>query len=266
MVIPITEETFLIGRDAKCNLRPATSVVSKKHCGIVVRDGKVSIVDYGSTNGTLVNNTVLRNRAIEIHDGAVVMVATHGPLEFTVAIEQELNLKIGDSTPGVDSEVFAEDSQVPAMPPIHEIPFATPVDASIGTKESPPLANPVNPYGATARVLQPLPRSVQPAPSSPPPYSSEDDSESIAALLLRSDPGQQDLPEGGTFRIISSSPSEEENENIAAAILLDGSNMPKEKAPKKAPVSAEEMSNAANDLLRKMRQGSAPKMSCRFLS
>ena len=54
-VIPIVTAEFLIGRDPQCQLRPASPAVSKQHCAIAVRDGKVFVRDCGSTNGTFVN-------------------------------------------------------------------------------------------------------------------------------------------------------------------------------------------------------------------
>src|SRR5580700_8606943 len=54
-VIPIATDQFLIGRDPHCNLRPASPAISKQHCGFFVRADKVVLLDYGSTNGTLVN-------------------------------------------------------------------------------------------------------------------------------------------------------------------------------------------------------------------
>ena len=54
-VIQLTSPQFLIGRDAQCHLRPASQAISKRHCGLFVRDGKVYVKDLGSTNGTTVN-------------------------------------------------------------------------------------------------------------------------------------------------------------------------------------------------------------------
>ena len=51
-VLPISLSQFVIGRDPQCHLRPASPMISKRHCAIVQRDGKVFIQDFGSTNGT----------------------------------------------------------------------------------------------------------------------------------------------------------------------------------------------------------------------
>ena len=65
-VIPITGSQFFIGRDAQCHLRPASQAISKRHCGVLVRDGKVYIKDYGSTNGTTVNDEA-HQRCRDLH-------------------------------------------------------------------------------------------------------------------------------------------------------------------------------------------------------
>src|SRR5262245_7004161 len=53
--IPVTLAQFVIGRDPQCNLRPASAVISKRHCALLVQDGRVAIRDFNSTNGTFVN-------------------------------------------------------------------------------------------------------------------------------------------------------------------------------------------------------------------
>jgi pSer/pThr/pTyr-binding forkhead associated (FHA) protein len=81
--IPITSPQFLIGRDPECNLRPASPAISKQHCGIFVREGKVFVKDYGSTNGTVVNGEpVAGEREVANEDKLKI-----GPLEFVIKIE-----------------------------------------------------------------------------------------------------------------------------------------------------------------------------------
>jgi len=82
-VIPITTAQFLIGRDAHCNLRPASPAVSKQHCGIFLREDKVVVQDYGSTNGTLINGAQVVGEC-EINNDDKLKI---GPLEFVIRIE-----------------------------------------------------------------------------------------------------------------------------------------------------------------------------------
>ena len=82
-IIPISSGQFLIGRDPQCNLRPASPSISKQHCGVFVRDGHVFLKDFGSTNGTFINDVQLSGEK-EVNNGDKLKF---GPLEFTLAIE-----------------------------------------------------------------------------------------------------------------------------------------------------------------------------------
>lgn len=82
-VLPIARAEFSIGRDAKCNLRPASQHVSKKHCVFHIRGEQVYLEDCGSTNGTFVNEQPLKGEC-ELHDGDRLKV---GPLDFIIKLE-----------------------------------------------------------------------------------------------------------------------------------------------------------------------------------
>ena len=58
--IPIKISRFVIGRDPDCNLRPASAMISKKHCAVLVKNGKVTLRDFDSTNGTFLNDHQVR--------------------------------------------------------------------------------------------------------------------------------------------------------------------------------------------------------------
>jgi pSer/pThr/pTyr-binding forkhead associated (FHA) protein len=81
--IPITLPQFIIGRDPTCNLRPASAMISKQHCALIVKDGKVYLKDFDSTNGTSVNNQPVKG-TVPIKNGDQLKV---GPLAFKVVIE-----------------------------------------------------------------------------------------------------------------------------------------------------------------------------------
>ncbi len=81
--IPITTPQFLIGRDPQCQLRPASPAISKRHCAVMVRGGKVFVRDFGSTNGTFVNDQLVQGE-VEVQNGDRLKV---GPLDFKVALE-----------------------------------------------------------------------------------------------------------------------------------------------------------------------------------
>jgi predicted component of type VI protein secretion system len=82
-VLNITLAQFLIGRDPQCHLRPASPMISKRHCALIQRDGKAFIRDFDSTNGTLVNDQPVKGE-VELHHDDQLKV---GPLLFAVRFE-----------------------------------------------------------------------------------------------------------------------------------------------------------------------------------
>jgi pSer/pThr/pTyr-binding forkhead associated (FHA) protein len=81
--IPITLSQFLIGRDPQCHLRPASPIISKRHCAFLTRKDKVFVRDFDSTNGTVVNDQAIKGE-VELKDGDRVTV---GPISFRVQLE-----------------------------------------------------------------------------------------------------------------------------------------------------------------------------------
>jgi pSer/pThr/pTyr-binding forkhead associated (FHA) protein len=80
--IPARTFPFIIGRDPQCQLRPASALVSNRHCAILVRDNKVFVHDFQSTNGTFVNSRKITGN-IEIRNEDQLTV---GPLTFAVRV------------------------------------------------------------------------------------------------------------------------------------------------------------------------------------
>jgi predicted component of type VI protein secretion system len=86
--IPINGEKFLIGRSESCQLRPKSDSISRKHCILVIRDGRVLIQDLKSRNGTYVNEKRLpSDRAKILSAGDALKI---GKLLFEVVIEHGL--------------------------------------------------------------------------------------------------------------------------------------------------------------------------------
>ncbi len=81
---PVRLAQFLIGRDPECHLRPASPLVSKRHCAVLQRDNRVFLRDFDSMNGTLINGQPLKGEA-ELHDGDEFKV---GPLTFRVRVAE----------------------------------------------------------------------------------------------------------------------------------------------------------------------------------
>jgi pSer/pThr/pTyr-binding forkhead associated (FHA) protein len=81
--IPIGLSQFLIGRDRQCHLRPASPVISNRHCAVLVKGQEAFVRDFESTNGTFLNDRPVKGQA-ELHNGDQLRL---GPVAFEVRIE-----------------------------------------------------------------------------------------------------------------------------------------------------------------------------------
>ncbi|MCS6851521.1 MAG: FHA domain-containing protein [Gemmataceae bacterium] len=82
-VIPVKRSPFVIGRDSEAQLRLSSLAVSKRHCAVGVRNGKVYVKDLGSRNGTFVNDQAVTEE-VEVHHGDRLRI---GPLVVEVRLE-----------------------------------------------------------------------------------------------------------------------------------------------------------------------------------
>ena len=77
-LLPVT----LIGRSTECNLKIASSQVSRAHCRITLGEDTVYVEDLGSANGTLVDGKLLiAHQPTAVVPGAKLVV---GPAEFLI--------------------------------------------------------------------------------------------------------------------------------------------------------------------------------------
>jgi diguanylate cyclase (GGDEF)-like protein len=68
--IPLVETSLTIGRDADCDLVVPTPGISRRHCCVEAREGRVRVRDLGSTNGTLLNGrAIVPGTDVELHTG-----------------------------------------------------------------------------------------------------------------------------------------------------------------------------------------------------
>jgi pSer/pThr/pTyr-binding forkhead associated (FHA) protein len=79
--IPLKKDKFLIGRSKECALRAGSEAISRRHCAIVRRNGKWTVRDLGSRNGTFVNDQRITEE-VPLLPGHEVRV---GPLKFRVS-------------------------------------------------------------------------------------------------------------------------------------------------------------------------------------
>ncbi len=168
---------FLVGRDPQCHLRPASPLISKRHCALLQRDGKVFVRDFDSTNGTFVNEKAVKGEVELRHDDKLRI----GPLLFAVRIE---------TTAPVNR-------QTPAPP------TRTPVTKAVRKEAAP----------AQPSVTTPTP-APETAPKPAPAAAGGEADEDIAAMLLslgEDTPttgglSANDIPDGSTVHDLTVSP------------------------------------------------------------
>jgi len=87
-------------------------MISKRHCAILTKDGKVFVRDFDSTNGTSVNDEPLKGERQLNHEDLLRV----GPLEFRVKMEG--TTPVNKPTPPLPKKAKApasEDDDVAAM-------------------------------------------------------------------------------------------------------------------------------------------------------
>lgn len=84
--IPLRGSEFFIGRDPRCQLKPASDLVSKLHCCIAMGTQVVTVRDLGSTNGTFVNGDRIE-KPTRMANGDILKI---GPLQFRLSVAVEV--------------------------------------------------------------------------------------------------------------------------------------------------------------------------------
>jgi pSer/pThr/pTyr-binding forkhead associated (FHA) protein len=191
-VIPIPVAQFLIGREDGCQLRPSSPAISKKHCGILVKGGKVFVQDFGSTNGTFVNEEQVSGEQ-EVQNGDKIRV---GPLEFMLKLERTPAPSRNQPKPSAltpapkDSDVPTKEEKPVSTRPKSEEPDADQIAAMLlGTDDGPTHGGPVTadqiPDGSTVFDMSAVtdPNAKKPEEKKPP--AAEVDNSKRAADILR---------------------------------------------------------------------------------
>ncbi len=112
--IPVTLSQFVIGRDPECNLRPASALISKRHCALLVKNDQVFIRDFDSTNGTFVNDEPVKGER-QLHNQDMLRV---GPLCFEVSLKVTTTKEPSRATPKpptAKETLASDDESVAAM-------------------------------------------------------------------------------------------------------------------------------------------------------
>lgn len=85
--IQVEGDKFLIGRHESCQLRPSSPEVSRQHCAIITKEGRVYVRDLKSRTGTFVNDERVE-KYVEVKNGDKLRI---GPLNFEI----ELSVDVG---------------------------------------------------------------------------------------------------------------------------------------------------------------------------
>jgi len=163
--IEIKLPQFLIGRDPQCHLRPASPMISKRHCAIIQKEGKAFIRDFGSTNGTFVNEEPVKGER-ELHNDDALKI---GPIMFTVRLEKTVEVA---KTPAPATK---PENRTP-VPPTKTTAKPAPNKNDTQAPATAPAAK-----TAPAEAAKATPAAAKPAAATAKGKSEDDD---IAAMLL----------------------------------------------------------------------------------
>jgi pSer/pThr/pTyr-binding forkhead associated (FHA) protein len=173
-VIPIPLKQFLIGRDPQCHLRPASSLISKRHCALLIQGEKVFVRDFDSTNGTVLNGQPVKGEHELKNDDQLLV----GPLSFLVRMEtgvaagkpvvsaiakppvsdsgedESAALLLDAGEEGVATTAGPLDSEgIPTGSTIMDLPALEAPDAKPGSNKTPPPKQPVPDTSNAAKAI-----------------------------------------------------------------------------------------------------------------
>lgn len=128
--IAVNGKKFFIGRAEDCHLRPGSDLISRHHCVLLIEDTYIGVRDFGSKNGTFVNEErVVGERELKPGDRLTI-----GPLQFEIKITHGLAAK--KRPPVVDiKEAVARTAGDAAQPPAD-------VDQWLSGESTPETASP----------------------------------------------------------------------------------------------------------------------------
>ncbi len=147
-LLPVT----LIGRSTECNLKIASSQVSRNHCRITLADDAVFVEDLGSANGTLVDG-----QPLPAHQPTAIAPGTHlivGPAEFQIdfVAPSSPTLVLNRGSSPVAPELPSTEMIFPATSPNASFPAVDP--AAIVAQAAPEAAVAPIPVATPAIVAQ----------------------------------------------------------------------------------------------------------------
>jgi pSer/pThr/pTyr-binding forkhead associated (FHA) protein len=194
--ISVAGKKFFIGRAEDCHLRPASDLISRHHCVLLIEDGYLAVRDFGSKNGTYVNDDrVVGERELKPGDRLIV-----GPLHFEVHVAHGL---AGKKRPPVNDvkEALVRTAQDAAQDPVDVTAWLSgEPDATSPTTAQPPAlaaaetqtsalsdtdAIHLSSTQSDAPPAEDVPRDKRQPGKLPPRSASKDSQEAAAAMLSK---------------------------------------------------------------------------------
>ena len=178
--IPIKLMQFLIGRDKQCHLRPASPIVSNRHCALLVRGNRVFVRDFESTNGTLINERAVRGE-VEVRDQDEVRV---GPLVLRVCLEATPQAEKAEpiARPRAAAEAMDDEAMAALLLSLPE-EGGPPSESTAADSQGVPTGATVMDVPVPAGA--PEPEEEKPAPQKPAGGTEADDTATVANSLLQ---------------------------------------------------------------------------------
>lgn len=161
-LLPVT----LIGRSTECNLKIASSQVSRNHCRITLADDAVYVEDLGSANGTLVDG-----QPLAAHQPTAIAPGTHlivGPAEFQIDFVAPTSptLVLNRGSSPIAPELPSTEMIFPVATPNVNFPTEAQPAAEAQVVASAPVIEQQIPTAAVALVA-PVAAAVPGAPAAP---------------------------------------------------------------------------------------------------
>jgi predicted component of type VI protein secretion system len=190
---------FLVGRDPQCHLRPASPLISKRHCALIQRDGRAYVRDFDSTNGTFVNDEKVTGE-VELQHGDRLKI---GPLLFGVKVDGVAPVNRPTPPPPTKAAPATKVAPKPAAPVKPSAVAAAKAEDEGDAPEPTAEPAPAEPSKPAAKE-EPLPATVE----SPTQVGLDDD---VASMLLAlqdetGSPLAGEVPEGSTVHDVAVTP------------------------------------------------------------
>src|SRR4029077_17276922 len=78
---------FMFGRGPECDIRPNSDLISRQHCLLHVSEESAKIRDLGSTNGTIINGTLVTSDRTLSHGDTIQL--SHLVLQVLLEMEPD---------------------------------------------------------------------------------------------------------------------------------------------------------------------------------